>query len=353
MILHYNMHLFSNLPKEELVKYEKYLNPNFENILKYQKYATQCIKPSIFNSFQTCIDRSDATEHPLKVTNLYPHIQYDPNFNKSFANICFERAKYLLEQNKTINIYWSGGLDSTTMLFVFLQQRKYKEQIVVYMNYNSILESGYVFETFIKDNFLYKLSTVKTENLFFNKDEIYLTGHPADQISFGSHVNTYFNKNLENLKPDSDFKNHVDENLYNWMKPSIENFSKPIKTVSDFSWFWGFNYRWQNACLCLFHLIRNSNLGKEYREVVRGFYDNDDFQRWSMRGAEIEINNMNSKPYMRNLIYSIGREQISDYVKNKNRNPSTYVNYNRNYLFTDENFKNVYVSDEIVRKVYG
>ena len=65
------------------------------------------------------------------------------------------------------------------------------------------------------------------------------------------------------------------------------------------------------------------------------------------------IDNMNSKPYMRNLIYSIGGEQISDYVKNKNRNPSTYVNYNRNYLFTDENFKNVYVSDEIVRKVYG
>jgi len=353
MILHYNMYLFANLPKQELEKYEKYLNPNFETILEETKNATSCITPNIINSFQTCIDRTNTTEHPLKIKNLYPHIKYDPNFQKTFAEICFERANYLLAQNKTINVYWSGGLDSTTMLFVFLQQKKYKDQVVVHMNYNSILESGYVFETFIKDNFVYNLSTVKTENLVFNKNEIYLTGHPADQISFGGHVSTYFNRNLKNLKPDNDFRDHIDENLYNWMKRPIYASPKPIKTVSDLSWFWGFNYRWQNACLCLFHLIRNSNLGDEYREVVRGFYDNYDFQKWSMRGAEVDISNIHSKPYMRNLIYSIGGEQISDYVKNKNRNPSTYVNYNRNYLFTDENFKNVYVSDEIVRKVYG
>jgi hypothetical protein len=40
-------------------------------------------------------------------------------------------------------------------------------------------------------------------------------------------------------------------------------------------------------------------------------------------------------------------------VKNKKRNPSVYVNYNRNYLLTNKDFENIYISDDVLKEFYS
>jgi hypothetical protein len=356
MIVHYNPYLISKLPKQEIEKYQDFFVPDFENVLEKYKEQTKLLGSFIFSSFQSTIDRTNKSEHILKIKNLYPIVDYDPNFNKPFQELCLERAKYLLSLNKIINVFWSGGLDSTNVLFSLLAYRKHKDQIIVQMNYNSILESGYIFDTFIKPNFLYNIEVFKLENINFNENEIYLTGHPADLLGWiGIHKNTMdiFSKNKENLKNDNDYREHLDDSILNWMTPSIEAFPKPIKTVSDLLWFWGFNYRWQNQGMCPFHVIRNDNLKEKYHDTVFGFYDNEDFQRWSMSNTETDFSQTDSKSFIKKTIYNLGGPKTENYIKNKHRTPSSYMNWNRNYLFTKENYENVYVSDEVMINAYG
>jgi hypothetical protein len=352
MILHYNPFILKYLPEKYIEKYSEYLHPNFVDFRKEYVKNTKKISPWIYKSFQSFIDRTDATENLIKVTNLYPHIEYDNNFNKSFETLCDERAQKLLKENRKINIYWSGGLDSTTMLFVFLNNIRNKDQITVKLNYNSILESGYVFDTYIKDQLNYTIETVQLENLTYNEDEIYLTGHPADQISFVNAKNIEpMLINKENMNSESPILDHIEESVYLFFEPALKKFPKKINTVSEFLWFCGYNYRWQNACLASFYLIRNNNLKANYRDVVRGFFDNEEFQQWSMNNTEKDPKDRDSKIYTKRLIRKLAGEEIEDYVKNKKRNPSVYVNYDRNYLFTTKDFENIYIDNDIFKDV--
>jgi hypothetical protein len=352
MIVHYNPFNLKYLPEKYIEKYSEYLHPEFLDFRKEYTENTNRFSSWVYKSFQSFIDRTGTTENLVKVTNLYPHVKYDRNFNKSFETLCDERARALLKENRKINIYWSGGLDSTTMLFVFLNNIRNKDQITVKLNYNSILESGYLFDTYIKDQLNYTIETVQLEALTFNEEEIYLTGHPADQISF---VNTQFTDpiliNKENMNSESLLQDHIEEKIYRFFEPALDKFPKKINTVSDFYWFCGYNYRWQNACLAPFHIINNKNLKTNYRDVVRGFYDNKEFEQWSMSNTEKDPEDRDSKIYTKKLIRKLGGEEIEDYVKNKKRNPSVYVNYNRNYLLTNKDFENIYISDDVLKEI--
>lgn len=352
MVIHYNPFILKYLPEKYVSNYSEFLHSDFINFRKDYVQKTDCISDWIYKAFQSFIDRTNSSENLVKVVNLYPHVEYDNFFVKSFEDLCLQRAKTLLEENRKINVYWSGGLDSTAVLFTFLQTRKNKDQIHVIMNYNSILESGYVFDTFIKDNFNFTIETVRLGKIHFNSDEIYLTGHPADQISYVNAKNTNLMLiNREEMKSSSSYENHIDEKTFSFFEKSLEKFPKKIKTVSDFLWFAGFNYRWQNACLAPFHIIANNNLKENYRSVVRGFYDNEDFQKWSMCNTEKDPEDRDSKIYEKKLIRKFAGPEIEDYVKHKKRTPSVYVNYDRKYLLTTDKFENIYITDDIFSEV--
>lgn len=355
MIIHYNNLALHNLPEKYIEKYSEYLHPNFKEKLEEWKQKTHSLESTILNSFQSFIDRTETMEHYVKIKNLYPVPKYDPNFTKSWETLCNERAQFLLSKNKVINVFWSGGLDSTNLLMFLIANCKNKNQIVVQCNYNSIIESGYIFDTFIKPNVKYNIEVARIKPLVFNDDEIYITGNPADQISYvdpnvkrwGS---IFINK--ENLKIDSKIENHLRQTTYDLMKPSIDKYEKKIETVRDLLWFVGFNYRWQNACLCPLFLVNNVNLKENYSKVVMGFYDNDEFQKWSMADHE-RNDDLNSKIYIRNSLIKLCGKDIEPYALNKQRTPSFYVNYNRKYLFTTDKYENIYMEPELIQSVYG
>ena len=355
MLIHYNNLALHNLPDRYIEKYSEYLKPNFKEKLEDWKQKTVSLESTILNSFQSFIDRTETIEHYVNIKNLFPVPKYDPNFSKTWETLCNERAQYLLSQNKIINVFWSGGLDSTNLLMFLIANAKDRNQIVVQLNYNSIIESGYIFDTFIKPNVKYNIDVARIKPLLFNENEIYVTGNPADQISYVDANNKRWGNifiNKENMNIDSKIENHLRQNTYDFMKPSIDKYEKKIETVRDLLWFVGFNYRWQNACLCPLFLVNNTNLRENYSKVVIGFYDNDEFQQWSMADHERD-NNPNSKIYIRKSLMKLCGDNIEPYAMHKQRTPSFYVNYNRKYLFTTDKYENIYMDDELVSLIYG
>ena len=64
----------------------------------------------------------------MKVLDFLKMPEYDNTFDKSFEQVCDERAQFLLHyaewKNKKIAVMYSGGVDSTLILCSFLKNAK-------------------------------------------------------------------------------------------------------------------------------------------------------------------------------------------------------------------------------------
>lgn len=74
------------------------------------------------NHEESYIDREGELKLTPFKTMVTPLPAFDPAFNKSFAQIATERAREILDAHpdKTIDIFWSGGTDSTVIAVAFL-----------------------------------------------------------------------------------------------------------------------------------------------------------------------------------------------------------------------------------------
>ncbi len=98
-------------------------------------------------------DRTQHYQHFLNIKHI-PLPKLD-NFSKNFEDIVSERAKYLVKQNKSINLLWSGGIDSTLAFAALEREISNPDQLKITCTYNSIFESGSFFDKqIILPNFL-------------------------------------------------------------------------------------------------------------------------------------------------------------------------------------------------------
>lgn len=100
----------------------------FENDEQYQsiapkkKNAMDAIRERCFKgpgSSSSVIDRTDKLQFLFNSTTLFPYIEekmYDEVKDLSFTDVMIEAAKQMAATGKTIDLLWSGGLDSTSIL---------------------------------------------------------------------------------------------------------------------------------------------------------------------------------------------------------------------------------------------
>jgi asparagine synthetase B (glutamine-hydrolysing) len=106
------------------------------------------------NKHNTVYDRTGHLPHYLNMDPKHTMPGKVDGFNKTFWEITVNRAKELLSIGKPINVLWSGGLDSTYILFVLKHFANDPEQVRVFGTYNSIIESGDLFDRRIKKEFM-------------------------------------------------------------------------------------------------------------------------------------------------------------------------------------------------------
>jgi hypothetical protein len=275
-VLFYNVGFVKQVIENNPESIGEFLAPNYYNTFKfYDKHNM---------NLNAVYDRTGNTPHYLNIKPNLLNIPEIGNFNKSFRQCVEERAKELLALNKQINVVWSGGIDSTLVLFAFLHYCNDPSQITVYGTYSSVLEAGSLFDKVILPSGVKHKIKLSSRRDFDDcpADEIFVTGFYGNQL-FGPTDNFSVNKDVKtdisffhhqfNGDPLDDYKKYVDPELQEFLQSSINASPKKIETLRDLRWWLIFNYDWYTSEFAT--RISTNQQDNQYH-----FFNTDDFQRY-------------------------------------------------------------------------
>lgn len=279
-------------------------------------------------------DRTGTLPHYLKMREIEPLPPVEASFQKSFETICLETAQEIVKKanGRKINISWSGGLDSTTAFFS-LREFAEPNQLKIFCNYNSIVESGSLFDEYINGQVEYSLTTSLTHPEF--GDGLIVTGYLGDQL-FGRY---------QVLAPEEfnmPWRDYLRPDQVEFMEGLMANFpGDPIVTVPDYLSFNEINGKWMMG-----KTNRMRNMEKSIADRIVNFYETIDFQKWSLGRYEEKLLNDDPKTYkypMRVLLKKLMKSTA--YADNKIVQTSHYHILQHDWVMLLEDGTNLYVKD--------
>lgn len=341
MILHYNPQLVSKILRSapRALENTPFIVGGRNTFVLYERYG--------LNRYNAVYDRTNTLPHFLNIKKDLHPLPSVAGFNKSFYDVSVSRAKELLSTGKKINVMWSGGLDSTYLLYVLYDCADDKSQIKVLGTYNSIIESGNLFDKDIKHKFEYDISVTRKHEFNFKHDnEIYVSGMCGNQL-FGPTDDMFATGNLAMFHhtlgtPETicePYEKHIEPSLLEFLQPMIDKSPKKIETIADLRWYCIFNLDWYTAIY-----EHKTMLPKHKADLIHGFFSSDDFQRWAITTKEpftkIEGDSTTHRWQMRDVLDDLG---LTHYARNKTKKISSFAIHEAEWLFLLEDYQNVFL----------
>jgi len=313
-----------------------------------------------FSKESFLVDRTQSIPHFLDIDYSYAPIPSNSNFNLNLNTIVKNRCIELLSMGKQINVAWSGGIDSTFVLLSLHHYADDPDQVRVYGTYNSIIESGDLFDRFIKNKMHYSIRVNSSiENNFIQEDCIYVTGNMANQLFVPgltynksrdvlldfkdkfTAVHDRYNENLLRMA-DLSYKDVLTDECLEFITPSILNSPRSINTLQDLRWYILFNYKWYDVLTSWLICLDKNRCNR-----IHAFFNTDEFQLWSIH---------NKEPITKVGDYSDERWQLkeaisnyigdSSYCINKKKVTSVLSTIPNNWLYLLNDYNNVFIRNE-------
>jgi hypothetical protein len=227
---------------------------------------------------------------------------YDPipsvgKFNKTFEDCCMDAATDLWKLGKPIELFWSGGIDSSGALIALLETKSESDILNIRYTKDSIVEFPTMWEKLVKDrNDPVHDKKMLDESLFENDDIIKVTGECADQL-FCSGIMNNPEMTLDKLSKDWETIFTWDQSEFNvarsWDAPYFKKQRRhlteilfahvdiaPIEivTIYDLKWWIQFCCNWQDVDS---RLILTYTTTPHWQSTL-SFYNTEDFQRWAI-----------------------------------------------------------------------
>jgi hypothetical protein len=264
-------------------------------------------------------------------------------------DICLERASELLNTGKHITVLWSGGVDSTLALFSLIRQASNLDQLSILCTFESILESGGLFDSVIKNSGIrIKFDTTRySTDMPFSYDsedltQIYITGQCADQL-YGAPAFLKSSESDDNIPWYNWYvRDTYNQNFLELIEPTIKYSERPIETVHDLRWWAMFNYGWTTV-------LYDDLIGRPaaLASRIKSFYATPEFQRWAIHTPTYYENPVTyddpikyKVPLKRALNYLL---DYPPYVINKGKGVSIAWKKHPNWYLLDRNFKTYYI----------
>lgn len=322
---------------------------------EFAKFFNIYPKSSVF------IDRSNTVQTPVRVKSLFPIPTLRP-LRATYEDICNARAVELLaraeQYDVSLNVAWSGGIDSTLILISLLKNATpaQKKRIVVLLTLDSIAENPRFYAEHIRGKLPCNSMTVFTYLL--GTDQMLIGGENNDQV-FGSDV---IAKLINRFGPDIihqpyrrdtffTFFNEMlnDAKVTNFCVDLIERIASranvALHTHYDYLWWLNFTVKWQ---FVVFRMLpytapRNAhNITEDYLENrFNQFYNTPDFQLWSMNNMDKKIKDTWStyKWPAKDIIYDYTKDEEYWKFKQKRGSLGAVLQNQRSYNFIGSDFK--------------
>lgn len=362
-------------------------------------------------------DRTGTLDAPFHQKIIYPMPEKKAGRPRDLHVAIDNRAKYLIkkakDEDRKIIVYWSGGIDSTTVLAALLRNGINTEDLVVRMNRFSIIEHQRFYQKFIEGKLHVETVGPNVKNSLTVKDledNLVVTGELGDQL-FSSVVNrAYYNSDMAPcpscekvyIKPDGQKGKMYDvgtyllleepwepfvqaffygmslenydilapssERVMEFIKPFAEKCPFPIKNALDFWWWLNYAGKWQGVT---FRFCDHLDLTEEtYRNLVP-FFDDHDMERWAMNKSnhqkkKMRLNlvtkddpqsgNHSIKWYLKSYIYR-KFDKDEHYKNSKSKIGSLPMVQTSNWWFRTDDFKRIsherFNKPEVYDKIYG
>lgn len=227
----------------------------------------------------------------------YTPIPKDYYTNLSFSEVSIESGQKIWNEadNKTVTLFWSGGIDSTTALVSLIQTNKnWKEQLrIVSSQYAIEKEYPLFFNKFLKDN----VEILLLKNMEFFEPDLYndktyvVDGSCGDQI-WGCNIL----QKLNDIK-DKPFYNFFKTDIFNnfcrtnnklvslYIEELVEDFPVEIKTTAQMFWLLTFVYKWDHVRWRHMSCVRDPSV----HHNMHNFFNTETFQKWAMSNTDKKL----------------------------------------------------------------
>ena len=271
-------------------------------------------------------DRTNTIHGPLREKNISPIPEFDINFNKTFKEICEDTARDIINEGKSIDIYWSGGVDSTAVVVAFLNVCTDFKQLNIVYDTGGIDEYPLFYEKYVKDITEKPINGWIYDDVNLD-DNIIVSGHSGGlivQSSGQGRISTVegYKGALIGVK-ENDYKTmpwrdvFLDEDFIENITPQIDNSPIEIKSIADLRWWLNFSMKWQTENMTPLRFIEKLNYDK--MKNCKAFFSTDDFQKWSMWNYDKNLRDVLPpyKIYFKEMIYDLVKDE--DYYTNKKK----------------------------------
>jgi hypothetical protein len=279
----------------------------------------------------------------------------------TFAELCdtagAEVVAEALATGRSIDVLWSGGIDSTTALIAVMkaaEARRCADRVCVLLSLDSVLEYPGFFLRHI--NGTYRIRAVPhpiSEAL--DPAAITVTGEHGDQL-FGSHLlESYVRRGLGGVDYREVLPLVLVERLRSvrgayrvnrYLTPVIAAAPVPLRTLFDCMWWLNFSLKWQEVTLRL-PVFRGEQARGAY-EALRHFFRDDRFQAWALANTYGRVPTVwarykdAAKRYILEFtgdrVYYRDKEKV-DSLRNVMTNPASPTRYR---VFMREDFRPVF-----------
>lgn len=263
------------------------------------------------NSNISFIDRTGTIQIPFR-TYTPDHLKipsYDPNFSLTYEDCCLLQAQSILKKQEEldvpIRILYSGGIDSSVVLTSFINVLGLKEaekRIEIYMSVEGMEENPWMWEKILRRSNFKLLDSEKfvADN---GRDRILIGGECNDQVCGAEPWKSIIMLKGEDIlsKPWTEsgmieyylHQGVTEEEAIMWTEifgNHARNAPCPVETYADWFWWINFSCKWASVYYRKLSFARDvSNINDSYlQNYYYQFFNNDNFQRWSMRNGEIK-----------------------------------------------------------------